>query len=212
MMAAGGIIENAQGSIDLMGLVGRFTGGGRRAAPASQPQPAAATQAARRRCRRPVKAPDPGPGREGCFWRWCRWVWPPRLSRRRASATSRRAGAAPQPAVASRRRARAADAPAGGARRRRKGGTELMLRGLDKITGRPTDIAAPDRQAGAVRHPHHHGALCYSTPPARRRKPRPLCRSRITAPTSRRGEFSPAGCMAPAPASTAWSIRSMMCG
>ena len=44
-----------------------------------------------------------------------------------------------------------------------------------------------DRQAGALRHPDHHGALLlFHAAPARRRKPRPLCRSRITAPTSRR--------------------------
>ena len=76
-------------------------------------------------------------------------------------------------------------------------GTVLLLRGLDKITGRPTNITAP------IGKPVHFATLtitarfCYSTPPARRRKPPPLCRSRITAPTSRRAAFSPAGCMAP---------------
>ena len=45
-----------------------------------------------------------------------------------------------------------------------KGGTELMLRGLDKITGRPTDITAP------IGKPVHFATLtitarfCYSTP------------------------------------------------
>ncbi len=47
-----------------------------------------------------------------------------------------------------------------------KGGTELLLRGLDKITGRPTNIAAP------IGKPVHFATLtitarfCYSTPPS----------------------------------------------
>lgn len=47
-----------------------------------------------------------------------------------------------------------------------QGGTELLLRGLDKITGRPTNIAAP------IGKPVHFATLtitaryCYSTPPS----------------------------------------------
>jgi hypothetical protein len=47
-----------------------------------------------------------------------------------------------------------------------KGGTELLLRGLDKITGRPTNISAP------IGKPVHFATLtitarfCYSTPPS----------------------------------------------
>jgi hypothetical protein len=46
------------------------------------------------------------------------------------------------------------------------GGTQLMMRGLDKITGRPTNITAP------VGKPVHFATLtitaryCYSTPPS----------------------------------------------
>ena len=69
MMSAGSFFENAQGSIDVMGLVNRFTGGGaapaKPAAPqAAQPQatqpPAALPPAASPQG--PVKAPDPGAG------------------------------------------------------------------------------------------------------------------------------------------------------
>jgi phospholipid/cholesterol/gamma-HCH transport system substrate-binding protein len=65
MMNAGAFFENAQGSIDIMGLVGRFTGSGGNPPPSkpAEPQatqqpatmPPAATQGA-------VKAPDPGAG------------------------------------------------------------------------------------------------------------------------------------------------------
>ena len=67
MMPAGSFFENAQGSIDVMGLVNRFTGGGGAAPakpqaaqpPATQPPaplpPATSPQG-------PVKAPDPGAG------------------------------------------------------------------------------------------------------------------------------------------------------
>jgi hypothetical protein len=47
-----------------------------------------------------------------------------------------------------------------------KGGTELTMRGLDKITGRPTSITAP------IGKPVHFATLtitaryCYSTPPS----------------------------------------------
>ncbi|HEX4635597.1 MAG TPA: DUF2155 domain-containing protein [Rhizomicrobium sp.] len=47
-----------------------------------------------------------------------------------------------------------------------QGGTELTMRGLDKITGRPTSIAAP------IGKPVHFATLtitaryCYSTPPS----------------------------------------------
>jgi phospholipid/cholesterol/gamma-HCH transport system substrate-binding protein len=67
MMAAGSFFENAQGSIDVMGLVNRFTGGGGSTAPkpaapqAPQAQPQA-TQPPAALPRGPVKAPDPGAG------------------------------------------------------------------------------------------------------------------------------------------------------
>jgi len=64
MMTAGSFFENAQGSIDVMGLVNRFTGGGdasppKPAAPQTQPQ---ATQPPAALPQGPVKAPDPGAG------------------------------------------------------------------------------------------------------------------------------------------------------
>jgi len=64
MMTAGSFFENAQGSIDVMGLVNRFTGGGdasppKPAAPQTQPQ---ATQPPAALSQGPVKAPDPGAG------------------------------------------------------------------------------------------------------------------------------------------------------
>jgi phospholipid/cholesterol/gamma-HCH transport system substrate-binding protein len=64
MMRAGAFFENAQGSIDVMGLVSRFTGGtGQPAKPADQPQ-AGQPQATQppAEMRGPVKAPDPGDG------------------------------------------------------------------------------------------------------------------------------------------------------
>jgi hypothetical protein len=67
-MTAGSFFENAQGSIDVMGLVNRFTGGGsstpKPAAPQAQPQPQPqATQPPAALPQGPVKAPDPGAGR-----------------------------------------------------------------------------------------------------------------------------------------------------
>ena len=67
MMSAGSFFENAQGSIDVMGLVNRFTGSGGStapkpaapAAPQAQPQ---ATQPPATSPQGPVKAPDPGEG------------------------------------------------------------------------------------------------------------------------------------------------------
>jgi len=53
-MAAGSYFENAQGSIDVMGLVGRFATG----APTSNQPPAPKSQAPQG----PVRAPDPGGG------------------------------------------------------------------------------------------------------------------------------------------------------
>jgi phospholipid/cholesterol/gamma-HCH transport system substrate-binding protein len=52
MMAAGGYFENAQGSIDMMNLVGRFANG---SSLTNQPPPAKPKPV-------PGKAPDPGPG------------------------------------------------------------------------------------------------------------------------------------------------------
>jgi phospholipid/cholesterol/gamma-HCH transport system substrate-binding protein len=67
MMTAGSFFENAQGSIDVMGLVNRFTGGGssppKPAAPQAQPQPQPqAIQPPAALPQGPVKAPDPGAG------------------------------------------------------------------------------------------------------------------------------------------------------
>jgi phospholipid/cholesterol/gamma-HCH transport system substrate-binding protein len=71
MMTAGSFFENAQGSIDVMGLVNRFTGGGssppKPTAPQAQPQPQSqpqpqATQPPAALPQGPVKAPDPGAG------------------------------------------------------------------------------------------------------------------------------------------------------
>ncbi|HZQ40947.1 MAG TPA: DUF2155 domain-containing protein [Rhizomicrobium sp.] len=59
-----------------------------------------------------------------------------------------------------------ADAAAAVAPAPPKGGTELQLRGLEKITGRPTNIVAP------IGKPVHFATLtitarfCYSTPPS----------------------------------------------
>jgi phospholipid/cholesterol/gamma-HCH transport system substrate-binding protein len=65
MMAPGAFFENAQGSIDVMGLVNRFTGSGGAApkpgTPPAQPQPQA-TQPPAALPQGPVKAPDPGAG------------------------------------------------------------------------------------------------------------------------------------------------------
>jgi phospholipid/cholesterol/gamma-HCH transport system substrate-binding protein len=57
LMSAGSYFENAQGSIDVMGLVGRFTSGGGSTSsqpPPTKPQPSQPVG--------PSKAPDPGPG------------------------------------------------------------------------------------------------------------------------------------------------------
>jgi phospholipid/cholesterol/gamma-HCH transport system substrate-binding protein len=54
MMTAGSYFENAQGSIDVMGLVGRFATGGSTSNQPPQPKPQAPQG--------PVRAPDPGAG------------------------------------------------------------------------------------------------------------------------------------------------------
>jgi phospholipid/cholesterol/gamma-HCH transport system substrate-binding protein len=54
MMAAGSFFENAQGSIDVMGLVGRFATGGGTSNQPPPPKPQAPQG--------PVRAPDPGGG------------------------------------------------------------------------------------------------------------------------------------------------------
>lgn len=54
MMAAGSFFENAQGSIDVMGLVGRFATGG---STSNQPPPPKSANP-----QGPVHAPDPGAG------------------------------------------------------------------------------------------------------------------------------------------------------
>jgi phospholipid/cholesterol/gamma-HCH transport system substrate-binding protein len=67
MMVAGAFFDNAQGSIDVMNLVGRFAGGEATSnqppkpkTPQGQTPPAQAPQAAAPQS--PVKAPDPGAG------------------------------------------------------------------------------------------------------------------------------------------------------
>lgn len=54
MMTAGSFFENAQGSIDVMGLVGRFATGGSTSNQPPAPKPATPQG--------PVRAPDPGAG------------------------------------------------------------------------------------------------------------------------------------------------------
>jgi phospholipid/cholesterol/gamma-HCH transport system substrate-binding protein len=64
MMTAGAFFENAQGSIDVMGLVSRFTGGASNPPPAKPAEPQIQPQATQppTEMRGPVKAPDPGEG------------------------------------------------------------------------------------------------------------------------------------------------------
>lgn len=64
MMAPGAFFENAQGSIDVMGLVNRFTSGGAGQPPAKPEatQPPAVTTPPAAAPQGPVKAPDPGEG------------------------------------------------------------------------------------------------------------------------------------------------------
>ncbi len=61
MMAPGAFFENAQGSIDVMGLVNRFTSGAAasQAAKPAEAQPASQPPA---ELKGPIKAPDPGDG------------------------------------------------------------------------------------------------------------------------------------------------------
>ena len=190
MLPPGGMIDNAQGSIDLMNLVGRFIGGGN----GQQPAPPAHSQrrhAQQRRHRRRRRHDSFALSLSAGFR-------PPPWRRRQLPSADAQPHAACAAPTAQHPHAGAASQPLQPA-----GPMTLLLRGLDKITGRPTNIVAPDRQAGAFRHPHHHGALLlFHAAPARRRKPRPLCRSTITAPTRARSGSFPAGCMPPAPAST----------
>ena len=58
MMVAGAYFENAQGSIDVMGLVGRFANGDSLTNQAPKPKPSAPQTPNQG----PVKAPDPGAG------------------------------------------------------------------------------------------------------------------------------------------------------
>jgi phospholipid/cholesterol/gamma-HCH transport system substrate-binding protein len=60
MMAAGGYFDNAQGSIDMMNLVGRFATGDKTSNQAPAPKPAAPSSAAPSSAPKP--APDPGGG------------------------------------------------------------------------------------------------------------------------------------------------------
>lgn len=59
MMVAGSYFENAQGSIDVMNLVGRFAGG---ESLTNQPPKSKSDQPARPASPGPIKAPDPGAG------------------------------------------------------------------------------------------------------------------------------------------------------
>ena len=126
------MFENAQGSIDVMGLVGRFATGDsttNQAAAAQARSPSASgarsmkRAVARRCCSLSAGAVAAG-------------LLPP----------PRRAQTAPAPATsraaAGRRRPQRRDAPPPPPAPP-PGGTVLMLRGLDKITGRPTNIVAP---------------------------------------------------------------------
>jgi phospholipid/cholesterol/gamma-HCH transport system substrate-binding protein len=59
MMVAGSYFENAQGSIDVMNLVGRFAGG---ESLSNQPPKPKASQGGASKAPAPMKAPDPGAG------------------------------------------------------------------------------------------------------------------------------------------------------
>ena len=87
-----------------------------------------------------------------------------------------------------------------------------VLRALDKISGRTTDIDAP---AGV---PVRYGPLiitaqyCYTVPPKSRRKPRLSFRSMKPNRVSRRSVCSRDGCLLQRLRSMHWSIRPMMSG
>ena len=108
---------------------------------------------------------------------------------------------------------RRADAAATSACRAQGGTDDLLLRGLDKITGRPTDIVAP------IGKPVHFATLtitaryCYSTRASETPETAAFVQIEDHRPDqSGKARFFPAGCMPPAPASMPWSIRSMMSG
>ena len=88
-----------------------------------------------------------------------------------------------------------------------------MLRGLDKITGRPTDIIAPIGKPVQFATLTITARFCYSTPASETPESAAFVQIEDHRPDqpAQRG-FSPAGCTVPAPASTAWSIRFMTCG
>jgi phospholipid/cholesterol/gamma-HCH transport system substrate-binding protein len=62
MMAAGAFFENAQGSIDVMNLVGRFATGAPTSNQAPAPKPSLDAPLAGATPQAPVKTPDPGAG------------------------------------------------------------------------------------------------------------------------------------------------------
>jgi hypothetical protein len=73
----------------------------------------------------------------------------------------------PPPAAAAAPSAPAADASAQSSPQTvPKGGTSLLLRGLDKITGRPTDIVAPVGKPVGFATLTITARFCYSTPPS----------------------------------------------
>ena len=79
-----------------------------------------------------------------------------------AQGTSAPKAAAPAPAVQP--AAPGADAAAVAPPAPPKGGTELLLRGLDKITGRPTNITAPIGKPVQFATLTITARFCYSTP------------------------------------------------
>ena len=190
-----------------MGLISRFADGNRTG------QAAAASSAAQAAIAgRPVHAED----RQFC--------WSRALGRcRQLALIDRWSGAAaskpPPPPAAPRRQPgrRMPPAPDAGA-----AAAQLLPNapGTDLDAARPGQDHRPahrhrraDRQAGALRHPHHHGALLLFHAGQRDAGDPAFVQIEDHRPDqpAPSGSF-PAGCMPPAPASTAWSIRSMMSG
>ncbi len=93
-----------------------------------------------------------------------------------------------------------------------QGGTSLLLRGLDKITGRPTNIIAPVGKAVQFATLTITARFCYSTPPSETPETAAFVQIEDHRPDQSPRRVFPAGCMVPALASMQWSIRSMTCG
>ncbi len=162
MLVAGGYFDNVQGSIDLMNLITRFGTGEsttNQAPPAKPqtPQQLPPGHVAVKRflpplllagaCASAAHAQGVTPARQACAGR--------QAHRSRASRLHRRTAADPSAAP---------DVGATSQPLQPAGPMILLLRGLDKITGRPTDIVAP------INKPVHFATLtitaryCYSTP------------------------------------------------